>query len=148
MPDFRALLSKPVGSAKPPKILPLGLYPGVISKFEFGESQQNKTPYVRLLLTLTGWAEGVDEGDMVNEDGTRIEINKRGPFRRDFYLTPDAEHRFHSFMKEMIPDSEGKDAFDMVPQLVGLSVMVEIRQYTSQRTGELGNEVGNLSAAA
>lgn len=147
MVDFKALLAKPVGTVQAPKVLPAGVYPGVITKYEFGDRNKNKTPYLRLHMALTGWPENVSPDETLDGDGEAIDLAKRGNFRRDFYLTDEALHIAYRFIKEVLPDSVGQEAFDMVPQLVGATIQVEIRQYTSAASGELGNDVGQLSAA-
>lgn len=136
MPDFSQLLRKPIAEAKRPPCLPIGDYPAKISRYELGESRQNKTPYVRLHVALTGAPDGMDPSDL---DG--IDLSKR-QMRRDFYLTEDAYFRLAELIKSC--NIEAEDFETAVPHLVGCDVLAEVQQYINQQTSEIGNEIRGL----
>lgn len=135
MPDFSELLRKPAGEAKRPQALPVGDYQGVIRSHEVGDSNRNKTPYVRLGITLTQWPDGMEpvEG---------VDLNKR-QLRKDFYLTDEALWRFDELIKSCGIDAVGKRYEDVVPLLVGQPVKVEVRHYRSQ-DDTVGNTIEAL----
>ena len=144
MPDFSQLLKKPMADAKRPPALPVGDYPGVVKSYELGDQNRNKTPYVRFHLGLTGWAESVSEDEHNTSDGKAIDLSKK-QFRRDFFLTPEADWRLADFLRSCgVADSDFETA---VPNAVGAQVLIEIQQYMGQ-DGEIGNQVGTVKGAS
>lgn len=128
MVDFSQLLRKPVGEAKRPPALPVGDYPGVIKGYAFGDNNRNRTPYIRFTLGLTGWPEDADPLD-------GVDLSKRQK-TRDYYLTDDAEWRLHDFIQTLGLDLNGQSLEEAIPQTVGCSVMVSIRQRLNQESNE------------
>lgn len=141
MPDFASLLSKPAGEAKKSPVLDAGDYPGVIKGWEPGESSQKKTPFVRFNLGLTGWPEGADPQQ--KEDGSVIDLSTKS-LRRDYFLTPDALWRFDEFLKDCGIELNGRTYMDVIPETIGMGVLVEVRQGMNQTTNGLFNEVAAL----
>lgn len=142
MPDFSSLLRKPAGEAKKPEALPAGDYPGVIKSFELGDQNKNHTPYVRFPLGLTAWPDSVDESDRGDTD-----LSKRS-LRRDMYLTEDALWRLDELIKGLGIDMTGRSYEEVLPELVGQQVLVEVQQYMNQTNNEIGNQVGALKPLA
>lgn len=143
MPDFSQLLKKPSGEAKKPDPLLAGQYPGVIKSFEVGDQNKNKTPYVRFQVGLTGWPEG-QEPQML-PSGEAMDLSKR-QMRRDYYLTDDALWRLDEFLRAIGIDLTGRSYEEVLPETVGIQVMVEVQQYVNQQNNEIGNQIGSLSA--
>lgn len=149
MVNFSNILSKHAGEAKKPQALPIGDYPGIIKSYELGDNNKNKTPYVRFLLGLMGWPDGIDESDTMQEvaEGKfeKIDLSKR-QFRRDFYLTEDALWRLDEFIASCGPQFSGLQYDVIFPQLVGQQVLVEVQQYIPRNSedGLPGNQVGKL----
>lgn len=139
MPDFTELLRKPAGEAKEPPVLPQALYPGIISSHEFGDQNQNKTPYVRYHLKCTGWPEDVEalEG---------VDLSKRN-FRKDFYLTEDSLWRLDEFLRSVGIELEGRSYEETIPEAIGKSVNIEVVQSLSQRTNKPMNFVNDIVSA-
>lgn len=148
MPDFSKYLKRPAGKAVRPSPLPVETYPGIIKSYEYGDQNKNKTPYVRFHLSLTGWPESVSENDrqQANADGVLepIDLSKRR-LRRDFFLTDEAYVRLDEFLRSCGIDlSDGPDYEVVIPQVVGCPVNVEVQQYLSSTTNEIGNQAGKV----
>jgi hypothetical protein len=137
MPDFSQLLRKPAGVAKKPPALPAGDYSGIIKSWEVGDNNKNKTPYVRFNLVLTA-----PPDDVELEPGT--DLSKK-PLRRDYYLTDDALWRLDDFIRSCGIEPNEEVYEEVMPQMVGLPVTVEVQQYINQSTSEIGNQVGKLT---
>lgn len=140
MANFSELLKKPAGEAKKPPALPAADYPGIIKSFELGDNNKNKTPYVRFHLGLLGAAETVDAAEFEG-----IDLSKR-QLRRDFYLTEDSLWRLDEFLRAVGVESAGRNYEEVLPEVVGKNVVVEVQQYLNQQTNEIGNQVGKLTA--
>lgn len=136
MPDFSKLLRKPAGEAKKPEALPVGDYPGVIKSHEYGDNNKNKTPYVRLFVAFTGWPDGAEE---IPE----VDLSKR-QMRRDYYLTEDALWRLDDLIRSCGIDAVGRSYEEVIPELLGQAVLVEVQQYTVQNSDEKGNQIGKI----
>lgn len=154
MVDFSALLRKPAGQAKKPPALPVGDFPGRIKSYEVGDSNKKKTPYVRFAAQLTGWpndqpADWKDaDGNPVTQDS--FDLSKR-QMRRDYYLTDDALWRLDEFARScgVVMADDGSTPYEEVlPQIVGADVMVEVQQYINPETNEVGNQIGKLAGTA
>jgi len=139
MVDFSALLRKPAGEAKKPPALPAADYPGVVKSFEMGDNNKNKTPYVRLHVGLTGWADVLQEEDK----DPSIDLSKR-QMRRDYFLTEDALWRLDEFIRSCSIEPNGRSYEEVLPELVGTPVVVEVQQYMNQTSNEIGNQIGKL----
>ena len=149
MPDFSTLLKKPAGEAKKPPTLPAFDYYGIIKSYEVGDNNRNKTPYVRLQIALTQWPDNMPddwsvsdaEGKMITYTKADVDLSKR-QMRRDFYLTEDALWRLDEFIRSCGIDPRGRDYEEIIPELVGQPITVEVQQYLNQNTNEIGNQVG------
>lgn len=151
--NFKALLSKPAGQAERPKVLPAGDYPGIVAKFEMGESSQKKTPYVRFLVNLTGWPDDVPEEDRVTtkEDGTQVAIDlSKKQQKVDFYLTEDALFRLDDFIKSVGAETSGKTYEEIIPECVGAHVLLALTQETNDKGDEVTtfNRAGKMVGAS
>lgn len=142
MPVFSDLLKKPAGEAKKPEAFPAGNYPGIVKSFEVGDNNKNKTPYVRFNIGLTGVPDGDEFEALVGTD-----LSKRS-FRRDYYLTDDALWRLDDFIRSCGIDPKGRAYEEILPDLVGVAVLVEVQQYMNQTNNEIGNQVGKLTGEA
>jgi hypothetical protein len=137
MPDFSQLLRKPAGEAKRPPPLPIGDYQGVIKTHELGDNNRNKTPYVRFGIVLTEWPESVSEED--RPEG--VDLNKR-QMRKDFFITEDSLWRLDEFIRSCGIEPEGRVYEEVLPELIGQPVMVEVQHYINQQSAEVGNNLG------
>ena len=149
MPDFSQLLKKPAGEAKRPPPLPAADYYGMVKSYEVGDQNRNRTPYVRFQLALQDWPDNSpDEWQVTDADGNAhtvskadVDLSKR-QMRKDFYLTDDALWRLDEFIRSCGIDAKGRDYEEIIPEVVGQPVMVEVQQYLNQNTNEIGNQVG------
>lgn len=135
--DFSQFLRKPAGEAKRPEALAIGDYAGVIKSFEIGDQNKNKTPYVRFHLGYVAPPPGVDLNG--------VDLSKRQA-RRDFYLTEDALWRLDELIKSCGVSADGRTYEEILPQLVGAPVVMEVQQYMNEKANppEIGNQIGRL----
>lgn len=151
MPDFSVLLKKPAGEARRPPPLPAADFYGLIKGYEVGDQNRNKTPYVRFQLVLQNWPDNLpDEWSVSDADGgthtvtkADVDLSKR-QMRKDFYFTDDALWRLDEFIKSCNIDVRGRDYDEVIPELVGQPVMIEVQQYLNQSTNEIGNQAGKV----
>ena len=155
MPDFRELLKKPAGEAKRPPVLPAADYPGIVKSFEVDDKNKNRTPYVRLWLGLTEWPASVPDtwdvhdvasGKSYTVAKTDVDLSKR-QMRRDFFLTEDALDRLDEMIRSCGINASGRAYEEILPELVGQHVLVEVQQYMNQNTNEIGNQLGAVKGA-
>lgn len=151
MPDFSALLRKPAGEAKRPPPLPAGDYYGLVKSYEVGDNNRNKTPYVRFQVALTDWPDSSeDEWSHADPDGkvqavtkADIDLSKR-QMRKDFFFTEDALWRLDEFIRSCGIDPRGRSYEEILPEMVGQPMTVEVQQYLNQSNNETGNQIGKL----
>lgn len=134
-PKFSDLLSKPVDDVKKPAPWPAGTYFGIAVRYELGESNQKKTPYVRFILACTGAGE-----DIAPEDIEGVDFSKKS-FRTDFYLTPDSEYRLKEFIESLGISTSGRTFGELLPECNGKEVLIEMGQRNSDDGLEIYNEV-------
>lgn len=151
MPDFSQLLRKPAGEAKRPPPLPPGDYYGIVKGYEVGDNNRNKTPYVRFQVGLQDWPDSsADEWTHAEADGAvqnvtkgDVDLSKR-QMRKDFFLTDDALWRLDEFIRTCGVNHQGRSYEEVLPELVGQPVTVEVQQYLNQQSNETGNQIGKL----
>jgi hypothetical protein len=142
MPDFSQLLRRPAGRGVRPAVLPIEVYPGIIRRFEYGDQNRNKTPYVRYFVALTGWPESVPPHERMHKDadGNMVEIDlSRRQFTADFYLTDEAIAMLDNFLRSCGLELEGMTYEAVVPQAVGAQVLCRIGQYINEQSNETVN---------
>lgn len=144
MVDFSKYMRQTAGQAKKPPTLEIGDYPAVVRSYELGESKQNKTPFVRVNLTLTGWPEGA-------EPQAGVDLGKRQQ-RKDYYLTDDALWRLDDFLRscgiDLGTESAPRAYEETLAELSGKDVIATVEHYVNQQTGEIGNQVGKVAGVA
>lgn len=128
--DFAKLLSKPLDDVKKPPPWPAGTYLGVVSRTEFGESQKG-TPYARFHCKVTSAGPGLEASDLEG-----IDITKGREFRKDFYLTEEADWRLKEFIESCGVPTTGRTFGETVPECVNAQVQIEVIQQNSQRNAE------------
>lgn len=73
-----------------------------------------------------------------------IDLSKR-QLRKDFY--DNSLYRLDDFIKSCGIEANGRTYEEILPQLIGSPVIVEVGQYMNQATSEIGNQVVNLAGA-
>lgn len=129
--DFAKLLSKPLDDVKKPPAWPAGTYLGVVSKHEFGDNNKNSTPYARITIKVTQAGPGLEPSELEG-----IDLTKGREFRKDFYLTEDADWRLKEFIESCGIPTTGRTFAETVPELLNAQVQLEIIQQNSQRNAE------------
>lgn len=140
--NFNELLQKPTADVKKPPLLNDGLYYGVLGQFTLQESRQKKTPFASFPITLTGAADGVDlEGD----DGQPIEVQgvKKSV---DMYLSDNAQYRIVELAKNLGLETDGLTLGQVLPMLVGQTVLIEVNKVPSADGQRMVNRVGDAKA--
>lgn len=137
-------MNRPAGQAKKPPALPAGDYPGKIIRWELGESQQKKTPYVRYHLVPTAWPADATDSDKLDEKGEEIDLSKK-QLRRDYYMTPDAEYRLDEMLRGIEVPMDGRTYEESVPDAIGHDVlMVVIQRMATDGSDNIFNDVTDL----
>ena len=147
MVDFSKFANMKAGEAKKPKAIPEDNYPGVIKGFSFEPAPPGKQyeSIVRFNLGLTDWGPNVPEAEKSQDLGSgpkAIDISKL-QFRRDFY--DNVLYRLDDFIKSCGVDMNGRTYTEVLPELVGKRVVVQIKQYLNERTSDIGNNVGDIT---
>lgn len=140
--DFSKLLSKPLDSVEKPKPLPVGTYLGIINKYEFGESKEKKTPYVRFHFQVTGAGEDVDADELA---AAAPDLSKK-QLRRDYYLTDDAMYRLKELFESTGVQTAGRSFAEAIPDLLNVPVHIAVSQRNGGEGGtEIFNDVGAVT---
>lgn len=126
-PDFSALLKKNVSEVSRPWALPTGTYTLQIIGYEFGESSQKKTPYVRFKFQPMSFDQDVDPADLEGKDWSKKEL------RDDFYLTENAMFRLVDFLNASGLNTEGRTLDELVPEAVGKIVKASVGIQPNQK---------------
>jgi hypothetical protein len=141
--NFASLLGKTVTEeAKRPPSLPAGTYHGIIQKWEPGESQQKKTPYVRMHVQLLSAGEDVPADQLEGIDFSKKQL------RRDYFLTEDAMFRLHEFLKAVGIEFVGKPLGEALQEVIGKQVIADVAAKMNQQDPSQPpfNEITNLRA--
>jgi len=135
MADFKSLLSKPMDEIERPKPLPAGTYVGRIVKYDFAESQEKKTPYLRYTVQPEEVGDDVSPEDLAGVDMTKKQL------RKDFYLTNDAMYRLKEFLESCGIDVTGRSLGEAIPESRNARVLMGVVQRPSQDGTEVYNEI-------
>lgn len=148
--NFKELLSTPVTSAEKPKPKPAGQYFGTIGSFRYGESKEQKTPYVKLVV------KSVHPGPGITNDSALMErLDKAGDLSKfspdkDYYLTEDAKYRLRELMESCKLRVDGRSFFECIPELVNQPVAFDLTEESYEaRDGTTGiaNRIGQMRGA-
>jgi hypothetical protein len=144
MVDFRNLLNVKLDDIAPPKALPAGTYHGIIQKFEVGDNNKNKTPYVRIHVSFTQ-----PGADIIPEDLEGIDLTQKR-MSRDFFLTPDARYRLKELIASCGIMTEGRAFDETLPELQNQPVLIEISQRLNNEdpTAPPRNDIKSLKGEA
>jgi hypothetical protein len=141
--DFSALLSTPMDDIKRPPPLPAGNYLGRVTKYEFLESTEKKTPFVRYSVSVESAGSDIDPADL-----TDIDLSKK-QLRSDFYLTPDALYRLTEFLEGLGIEKTGRTLAEAIPEAIGISVAFTVTQRMNTRDPKSPpfNEISDIGPA-
>lgn len=139
--NFNDLVSMNLDDIKVPPALPEGTFHGVITSFELGDNNRNKTPYVRFSLKLQSAGDDIDSKDM---EGIDLATRK---LSTDFYLTPEAQWRLKEFMESL--GITGMTLNEAFPETIGQNVLIYVTQrFNPERPNDPPrNNVKNVKAA-
>ena len=134
-PNFQSILQKPIEEIKAPSPMPIGSYLCRVTKFEFGESRDKKTPFVMYTLVPYQAEEDVDRALL-----EAIEGLEGKELRLTFYITEDAAFRLREFLENDV-EVAGTNLEAMIPQASGQPVGVYVGQRVDKDTGKVYSEI-------
>lgn len=130
MTDFNSLLDMSAEDATPPKPLPSGEYTFRVKNYEFGESSQKHTPYVRYLLQPLSAGEDVDEELLAEVDDWQNKTKQV-----TFYLTENAIFMLRDFLENACGlEIAGRSFKELIPEAVGMEVIGTVSVETNAQT--------------
>ena len=139
-PDFNALLDTNADDVKAPQPLPAGDYTFRVDRYEFGESSQKGTPFVRYMLKPTAAGDDVDE-EMLAEVGEW----QQKDMRATFYLSERAMFMLRNFLENACEiEVEGRTFKELIPEAVGCEVEGTVTVQQGNNGGQYNPDVGNL----
>lgn len=137
MVDFSQLLGQRAGEAKRPAPLPAGVYHGLLKSYEVGDNNKNKTAYLRTLIVLTGWPDGISPSDHPDVDLTKRQL------RKDWFLTEDSLWRLDNFLRSCGIEPQGRSYEEILPELISQELSLEVATYRGS-DDTIGNNVNNV----
>ncbi len=144
--DASNFLDMPSGKTVRPAALPIETYPGIVTSFERSESRR-KTPIARFNVRLRDWPASIPESARMQADGDgvlqSIDLSKR-TYRADFFITEDALYRLDEFLRSCGIEPDGTPYGALCARAIGCPVSVDMGQYISESTGEIGNQVNKI----
>lgn len=138
MVDFSTLLSQNLDSVTKPKALPAGTYNGTVLSHSFALSSKKQTPYVQFNFSVQSAGEDVDPSDLEG-----VDVGKKA-LRTSFYLTDDALFRLKDFLASCGIDTSGRTLNETIPETVGASVLLFVKQRTSENGEDIFNDVDSV----
>lgn len=139
--SFRELLSQATDQVERPRAIADGHYIGNISNFEFGQSRQKQTPFLRIFLQPQEETQDVEAGANTGIDLTRKEL------RKDYYITPDALYRLSDMLDAVLGKETGRSFDERIPDLRNARVMFAVGHRNSEDGTETFNEIGAVVKA-
>lgn len=125
--NFQSILAgATLGEIEKPKPLPVGSYQALIKSFEFGESKQKQTPYVRVNMEIVAPMSDVNEADLEMFGGLAKLQGKK--IKHDFYLTDASMFMLQEFVLDHVGlDLKGMSLDQGLPQIQNQVVGVRIQ---------------------
>lgn len=139
--DFKDLLKINLDDVEKPKPVPAGTYTGRIAKYEFNESSNKKTPFVRYYVQLTGAEADVDSDAL---EGINLAEKQ---LRKDYYITKDALYRLKDFLGSCGIEVQGRALGETIPESLNASVILDVKQRNSEDGKDIFNDVGDMRGA-
>lgn len=139
--SFRELLSQQTDQVDRPQPIAAGHYIGDIKSYEFGQSRNKQTPFLRVILVPQEETADVVAGSNGNTDLSRREL------RKDYFITPTALYRLSDMLDAVLGKEEGRTFDDRIPELRNSRVMFAVTQRASEDGTETYNDVGTVVKA-
>ncbi len=141
MTSFAALLDKPADEVEAPKPLPTGFYRVMNTKFEMGESNKKKTPFVQFEVSVLSAEADVDENELEAAGGIEDKT-----LRQTFYLTPDSMFRVKEFATNILDiDTKGLSMGEVIQACLQIPYIANVNHVTSQDGSRVYTELGALA---
>lgn len=147
MTNLASLLNTKASDAKPPVQLPDGTYFGIVQGFEYITSKQKKTPGVEFTVQITHAHDDVDLSEFEAEGGKLTEKKfSRGGCT--FYLSENSIFMLKNFIESCGIDTEDRSFGELIPQVVGQAVVLDIEKQPNQQGTGYFNNVKSMRGAA
>ena len=150
MTDMSSLLDRRAGESRRPVVLPQDNYPALVKSYEFLQPEGQRKARIRVNLLLTEWGASVPSkwqgvtanGKMIDVDRDEIDLSKIS-MRKDF--DEDQLYRLEDLMESM-GIGLGSSFRELLNDLIGREVLVEVRQFVNPNNNEIMNVVGSVTA--
>ena len=128
MVDFSQLLSQKIDDAKKPPPLPAGTYETMITKYEFTESKEKKTPMLTIDLKFLAAREDVVDTDAL----AQVDLSKISR-KYNFVLSDNARWRLAEFIKTCGIPTVGRGFMETIPELSNQTVLAKVSNTLNPR---------------
>lgn len=142
-PNLAALLNTKAEDVKRPVPLPQGTFYGIIKSHEFTESSKKKTPGVLYTIQVTHAHEDVDLSEFEAEGGVLAEKN----LRTTYWISPGALFMLTEFIGSCGIETEGRTLNELIPQVVGQPVVIDLLANPNRDGDGFYNEVKSIKGA-
>lgn len=147
MTDFSKLYNRPASGQTKPKVLPIGDYQGIITKFEPAFQPKFKPPVyqTKVFVRITGLPEGADPssedyntavGSVLSRDYDHM--NEDGSDAKNLY-------KLNALLESCGITPSGANYTELLPQLVGKSVLFNLSQYNDDDGSPAGNRIKKMA---
>jgi hypothetical protein len=147
--DLSALLSESLDKVKRPPVKPAGTYHAIIADFKFDISSKSKTPYCQFMFTQVRPGADIDPAQLVDEDGTPIDLSKWKPSTQGlshFYLSENAKFRLKEFLEALGINTSGRTFNETIPEARGCPVLLTVSMEASEDGNNFYNQVKSVDA--
>lgn len=142
MADFDSMLNVDLDSVQRPKPLPQGNFKWKVLDYDFGESSNKGTPYVRYDLQFAEAGEDVDE-DLLEE----VPNYQQKTMSEYFYLSETTMWRLKDFLQAAGVETQGRTIKEALDDAIGAEVWAFIRVRSAQNSDAQFNEISNFAEA-
>lgn len=141
--NFQEALSKNADEYKRPPLLPEGTYYGTVTAWEGQTSSKKGTPGVQISGNYTHADPNVE---LVTDEGEPLSLEGR-KFYFTFWASENGTnfHRLSKFLKDMGLNTSGRPMDQLLEELRGQMVQIDVKQVPSQDGSEMVNNTAGLA---
>jgi len=144
-PNLAALLSKPADEIKRPVSLPDGTYFGIVKNQRYDQIGKNKTDACIYQVGLTHAHEDVDMSEYEAAEGQPISERE---MNATVWLSEKSLFNAKQFVESCGIETTGRGLGELLPQVVGQPVILDIIQKPTQDGQGTFNEIKRIRGAA
>lgn len=143
--NLASLLNTNASEVKRPIPFNDGTYFGTIASYKFIESALKKTPGVEYTVTLSHAHEDTDLTGY-DENNEEVNLDPAGKnFRTTYYLTENSLFMLKDFIKSLGIEVEGRTLGELIPQVVGQPVTVDLVKTPNKDNTGFFNQINKLA---